>query len=499
MPQGHIKKGFFFYFGLLVLVLFAVFMVCVVIMIFNPGKSVLWLQYFSSNTTYSITGEDSNGTDIDWSSLTEIEIRCSYADVTVEKDDNKDYSSDGIYIKNNAKGFAVSSSAVDFSYTATLYNSGKLIVEVTESTGFLYFSKNVDIVLHAREDEDGLNFDNIKITIVTTEGDVNLGGSYNARTGTPLTAIGEVDVTTDSGDIYITNRLDTDALSKISFKTTSGDISSRKSVEVTNAISATSLTGTGLDVSCPVYFETESGTINLGILKVDDNSVEITCKKGNFVVDYLEASEITLSQCEQGNYILTDIYGDFYFESYDTILSPNVTIKGVLDGDFLYGTAIDNDGSPNINIAEITGALTVYVDDGSLTVGKTSGAVEIQSNGNLTVNLTIADGNNNAIGIENGSGNIVLNFGGSVSTGSSGVVVRSSSGSVTINITNQAKFVATMYNASGTQLAGNSSQIRVNIGSLGEGNNPLEVNKSLNGDSGIITIYTNGTISFNLV
>ena len=43
MGQGQIKKGFFFYFGLFVLALVAVFMVCLVIMMFNPGKTVLWM------------------------------------------------------------------------------------------------------------------------------------------------------------------------------------------------------------------------------------------------------------------------------------------------------------------------------------------------------------------------------------------------------------------------------------------------------------------------
>ncbi len=513
MPQGQIRKGFFFYFGLFVLVLFAVFMVCVVIMIFNPGKSVLWLQYFSSNETKVISTQDSNGTTINWDELEEIDITCSYADVIIEKDDNDSYKQDGIFIKNGAKGFTAASNAVQFSYTATLSSSGKkLTVEVTEPTGFLYFSKSVTIVLHARENSD-INFENINIKIITTDGSVNLGGSFNAGTNTELTKIKSVDVTTESGDITITNRLDTDVLKNISLKTTSGDITSRKSVTITTTNEETK-TGTGLDVDCPVYFETQKGTIDLNILKVDasaysnENDVEITCKTGNVAIGYLVADSTMFSSCEQGNYVFTEVYGNLSFgDSINTVISPNITVRNAIYGNFSF-YADDDDSAPSLNIAKITGDLIVYADDGNLTVGEVMGEVEVnsRSGGKLSVNLTIADGNNEIIDIQNGSGNIVLTFNGSVSaaTGTSGgvvgVVIDSTSGNVTINITSSAKFTATMYDANRNQLDGNSSKIHVEIGNLsGDSNNPLEVNANESGTNGIMTIYTNGSIYFNLV
>ena len=70
MGQGQIRKGFFFYFGLFVLLLISVFLVCLVIMMFNPGKTVLWMKYFTDNNVYKYeTTTDGSETPIDFSSL----------------------------------------------------------------------------------------------------------------------------------------------------------------------------------------------------------------------------------------------------------------------------------------------------------------------------------------------------------------------------------------------------------------------------------------------
>ncbi len=82
MAQGTVKKGFFFYFGLFFLLIFAVFMVCLVIMMFNPGKTILWMQYFTSNTNQYVE-KDSDGNNINYASVNSIKINCDYAKVSV--------------------------------------------------------------------------------------------------------------------------------------------------------------------------------------------------------------------------------------------------------------------------------------------------------------------------------------------------------------------------------------------------------------------------------
>ena len=97
MPQGQIRKGFFFYFGLLVLLLIAVFMVCLVVLMFNPGKTVLWMQYFTGeDNIYVDKTTDENKTAIDWTNVSKLEINCTYANVTVEKNHNKNYKKDSL-------------------------------------------------------------------------------------------------------------------------------------------------------------------------------------------------------------------------------------------------------------------------------------------------------------------------------------------------------------------------------------------------------------------
>ena len=145
--DGSVKKGFFFYFGLFVLFIVAVMMVLFVVMMFMPGTSILGMQYFSSTQTIHITQTtDKNQTQINFNqpNFDSVEINAGYADVTIQK--NNDYKQNGVYIVNNAKGFVTSADAVEFDYSAVIEN-GTLKISVTEPNGFLYFSKDVQIVL----------------------------------------------------------------------------------------------------------------------------------------------------------------------------------------------------------------------------------------------------------------------------------------------------------------------------------------------------------------
>ena len=93
MPQGKIKKGFFFYFGLFVLLLIAIFLIILVILMFNPGKTILWFKYFTSSPepyviTQTTEEDESLRKDIDLSSgssIETIEIEATYADVLIQK------------------------------------------------------------------------------------------------------------------------------------------------------------------------------------------------------------------------------------------------------------------------------------------------------------------------------------------------------------------------------------------------------------------------------
>ena len=169
---GQIRKGFFFYFGLFVLLLVAVFLVCLVVMIFNPNKTVLWMQYFTDNTSYHINKTTDTKEDIDWLNIEHLEINCTYANVIVERDNNAQYPKTEMIVKNNAKGFTAASTAVPFAVSVEFEESSegfkKLVVNITEPAGFLFFSKNITVVLHASSVDEKLdNFSKLNLVVNT--------------------------------------------------------------------------------------------------------------------------------------------------------------------------------------------------------------------------------------------------------------------------------------------------------------------------------------------
>ncbi len=493
MGQGHIRKGFFFYFGLFVLLLITIFLVCLVVMIFNPGSTVLWMQYFTSNQTILVTKttDDSNQT-IDWSDVESIEITCTYADVTVERNSRDDYTTDGIYIVNYAKGFTAASSAVEFNYEVYLQGS-VLKVEITEPTGFLYFSKEIEIVLYSTTRNNNSNFmDGINIIINTTDGDVRLGGSNS--TDDSLTSAKSFEVTTGKGSISITDNLDTSTLSSLSLTTGSGDIKSYKTV----TLNGTSTTG--ISFGGDLTLATSSGNINLNALIVPSKEIVITCESGNISIGYVSADTIKFQMCVGGNYVFGTVNADVNFaDSTDSLVSPNILIN-TINGNFTLSTDSELNGSPDIEIGTISEYLSVNSNKGSLKVESASGAVEIYSGNNMSVDIVIASGNNETISITNTSGSVRVGFVGTVSTG--GITIKNNSGSITIDVTSIAEFTANMYTRSSYEGSSqeyiSDSNIILNLGDLTpEGlKNPLNIGS---GSSRIINIATNSTVTFNLV
>lgn len=501
MGQGHIRKGFFFYFGLFVLLLITIFLICLVVMIFNPGSTVLWMQYFSGNETIPITHTtDTTEAEIDWNSITDLEINCTYADVTVERDNNREYDRNGLYIFNYAKGFTGAANAVQFDYEV-LYDGTILRVNITEPTGFLFFSRDIRIVLHSTTLNQFENFmQNMNITVNTTSGDVDLGGSFNTNSDSPLTSVRSLDISTTSGDIMVSNNLETTALQDLSLETGSGSIRSASTVSYNGG------TGSGLQLNCSPTFITDSGTVNINALLVGTNDVSVTCKGGNVVMNYVSANKVDFVASEEGNYVFDEVYADVSFaNSEDSIISPNVT-AGTIHGNFSLATREGQRSSPDIVIDEIVasgdsaGAIYVTATSGSLTVGSVAGSVEVISSNAMSVDIEVAPNNQNSISITNNSGSIRLAFEGVVSDD---VTLRNETGRTSVDITNTADFVADMFvfDAQNQEEAGrerlSDENITINIGDVAQDSqkNPFQIG---DGD-GQITIFTDRTVTFNLV
>ncbi len=483
MAQGGIKKGFFFYFGLFVLLLISVFLICLVIMMFNPGKTVLWMQYFTADTEIHHTKTD-DGALIDYSTINKIEIEATYAKVSVQKNAEYTEKQEGLIIINKAKGFASAKKAVHYNVSITKSGS-TLKVKVTEPTGFLYFSKNIEIILNANH-ETATNWANVDFVATTTNGDIQVGGVNHLKAKT--VHLKSLDLkATGKGDITLEKMLDVSNANSVKLSTNKGDISS--AMEVGGKL--------GIVSNSDTILETNSGVIKFDRLTVaSGRSLHILCKSGDVKIGEINADSVDVS-CVQGNYVFDTINGNLsYTNSEDTIISPNILVTKLVSGDFTLTTDGNSNANPDVEIKEVGGDITVIADKGHLEVAKANGAVSINSKDNLYVGIIFADTSaNNAITIKNVKGDVDLGFLGSMA----GTVEVVTNGDIEIKITSAAKFVseALVNNDSGDRVADSKIKVSTNLAD-GRTLNPLSVDGT-SANSWAMTLKTNSKIKYTLV
>ena len=483
MAQGGIKKGFFFYFGLFVLLLISAFLICLVIMMFNPGKTVLWMQYFTADTEVHHTKTD-DGSMIDYSTINRIEIEATYANVSVQKNAEYTEKQEGLIIINKAKGFASAKKAVHYDVSITKSGS-TLKVKVTEPTGFLYFSKNIEIILNANH-ETATNWANVDFVARTTDGDIEIGGVNHLKAKT--VHLKSIDLkATGKGDITLEKMLDVSNANSVKLSTNKGDISS--SMDVGGKV--------GISSNSDTTLETNSGVIKFERLSVaSGRSLHILCRSGDVKIGEITADKVDV-HCVQGNYVFDTINGNLsYINSEDTIISPNILVTKLVSGDFNLSADANSNANPDVEIKEVGGNITVLADRGHLEVAKAHGAVSVNSKDNLYVGIIFADTSaSNAITISNVKGDVDLGFLGSMA----GTVEVITNGDIEIKVTSAAKFVseALVNNDSGARV--DEAKIKVST-NLAEGRelNPLSVNGT-SANSWAMTLKTNAKIKYTLV
>lgn len=481
MAQGGIKKGFFFYFGLFVLLLISVFLICLVIMMFNPGKTVLWMQYFTGDSTVHYTKTD-DGSVINYGSINKIEIEASYAKVSVQK--NSEYDEEGLIIINKAKGFASAKKAVHYNVSVTMSGT-TLKVKVTEPTGFLYFSKNIEIILNANE-ISGTNWANVDLVARTTNGDINIGGTKHSKAKTVYFKSLDLKAT-GKGDVNLQQMLDISGANSLKLSTNKGDISSA----IENAEKL------GIVANCDTILETGSGVIKFDQLTVaSGRNLHILCKSGDVKIDNISADVVAVS-CVQGNYVFGTINGNLsYTNSEDTIISPNILVTKLVSGDFTLTTDGNSNANPDIEIKEVGGDITVIADKGHLEIAKANGAVSVNSKDNLYVGIIFADTSAaNAITIKNVKGEVDLGFLGSMA----GTVEVVTNGNIEIKVTSAAKFIseALVNNDSGDRVADSKITVSTQLAE-GRAKNPLDVDGT-SANEWSMTLKTNAKIKYTLV
>lgn len=491
MGQGHIRKGFFFYFGLFVLLLVAIFCICLVIMMFNPGKTVLWMQYFTANEHFVVgqtTDDQQIEIDMDYiqNNIDTIEINCSsYAEVLIQRNKDNNFNEEGIHIINNAKGFQGAKGAVHFDYDVTVVGK-TLTLSVTEPNGFLHFSKDIKIVLASYTEWEN-NFGHINLIVNTASGNVSVGNSGMLPEDVELAGL---TVNTKKGNVILGDYFNTEKLSKLSLSTVSGDIISHNKIEYNQK------DYTGIKTNCETGLSTESGEIDVGMVAVENNNLDLTCYTGSVNVEFLKALKTDVV-CKRGDFVLGTVEGDLNYAgaASDTMITPFITID-YINGNFaLVG---GEKAEVNISIKKIDGKLHLLADKGKLNVKEAGGEIEVVSNANLTADIIVAENNDELIEISSNSGKIEISFLGQFKN----ATVSTNTGNVVVNVVSGTKFEAnTFKNIDGVE---SSDQDPLDVGKISVSVELLKGEYERNSfvvDSkdGSLNIYTNAKVSYNLV
>lgn len=506
MPQGKIRKGFFFYFGLFVLFIIAVFLIILVILMFNPGKTILWFQYFTPSENEFVITETTDGRAIDLSSsssIKTIKVESSYANVNIQK--GNDVRKDAVIIKNEAKGFALASDATPFSYEVILNETGDILtVKVTEPTGFLYLSDNISITFNIFYNEDynksSGNFENLDFEITTTSGNVDIGaGTYINQTISPKS----ITAKTTSGDIIFRESAKTLNMQTLSLQTVDGDILAPGNNETYNSQKVSGI----VKNNGSIFLKTTNGTIDLSYVVINENgTLNIENEKGNIVIDNI-FTKYTGINCYEGNYIFKNIQSeDFTFTpASDRIASPNIQIDKI-EGRFSISSNADkNTANLDVVIKKLVGEAYISEVNGSISINELDGfAYSEMMNGNINVtyiNQEKATEKGNTFIAENGA-TINITFLGKFS---SRLDARSQSGNIVFNYKSDTNFVASSFINDGINYGDPDNpellpddKISVNVGSSGT-KNPFYSQIGSEEGQGTLNIYTNAKVSFNLV
>lgn len=372
MAEGSkVKKGFFSYLLVFILMIVAFFAVCVVIMIFNPGKSILGFKYNSNhsvNEVVATTDEGHQELNLYETHYDVIEIDAGIANVFVESNDGD--GKDCILITNNIRSFSRANEENVFNYSV-LVEDGTLKVKVNATKGFLNFSDDISVKVHiAMRSEDVEVFKNTKFVIKTTTGDVNIGGTRNPGHSQNV-AVGGLDVETEFGNIVITDhangfKVDGRDLyefnSGIKLKTKRGNVnllpcssgSTSAGINQPAIPNVLKVNGEGLDV------EVGSGKLKLGNyigkikVSAQNTTVEIDKIKGS--LDVLLTSSLLNIDTIDGNV-------DFS-EGNDVMDSNHVKINKVT------GFVNIPDGrSSNIDIYDVGGEINIHTTSGNVNLG----------------------------------------------------------------------------------------------------------------------------------
>ena len=494
MAESKVKKGFFFYLMIFLIIVIAFIGVAVVIMLFNPGKNVLGFKYYKNNETYELTATDENvALNLGSTAYSRVEIDAGVADVTL--DANTEISKDCIAIVNNTKGFAKSSESNAFTYSVKV-EGNVLKVKVTGTKGFLSFSDDIGVIVHiAKRENDITIFKNTVFSVKTTSGNVNIGGSRNDGYSNKI-AVGGIDVETESGNIVVTsnaNGMSVDGRAKfeyakdVTLKTNSGTIDltacSEKEGEVEH----------NLKVKDPAKMTVEIGK---GKLKLGTVSADINLKSNGGTVTATKLSGELNASLRSTIFKVESIDGDFDLSKGNNVMDSNKITVGSVSGT----VNIPDGRSSNIEINEIGGLINIHATTGNVKIGSydtpittsafvqtTSGKIDAYFTGSVVLRH-----------LQSEKGNVTANFVTPLENGTKNKFI-SDNGNVSVNFATDSKVSFRFTNPGDDDLTKfNKSNVSFDILNGQTVSNPLNYNTT-QGNGAEITVSTNKKVNLDLI
>lgn len=468
MAKDGVKKGFFFYFGLFLLIILGVVSILFIVMMFMPKTSILGLQYFTNHSAIRVdatTDEAKTQINFDAPNFSSVVINSNFASVYVQK--NNEFERNGIYFVNNSKGFVSSKKANNFEYKAII-EDGVLKISVTEEQAFLYFSKDVRIVFQI-SNETINPLSNKHLSINTSSGNVYIGGTYVAGHSHSL-LLGGVEIETSKGSI--------------NFSTLAPN-------------------------NYPyLYLKTRSGDINIGLPSLRaDEALFIETTNGDISATKIESPNTISIASNRGKISISDINANVNFKVVDAYIQIANVIGNV---DFAYSVGKFNAAVVKINRVDgdfnATDAKSTYFELGSVQ-GK---AVIETGSGNIVIKKTIftnwqlktesgkiqaeinTDATNVNISTQKGRLEVTLpnNF--------SAITIENQSGITNLNIPNKGKYKITFkYYESGDDFKLEDFKFdNVNLNLDVEKTNPMLLEQGGSNQS-TLTLKCNKQINFN--
>lgn len=364
-----------FYLGFFLLILFGGFLVLLVILLFNPGQTVLGMQYFSYSES-NIYQKTTNAAQTPLELATadkyqKIEINVDYASVIVEK--NEDYNKDGVVIVNNSKGFVLAREAVKWEYSV-LVEGNTLKINVKEPAAFLFFSKDIRVIVHIAK-KSANPFSNTTFDITTKSASVTIGGSEDSPYAYDFN-VGNVKMTSEAGSLKITKRVNYESegekqtfgslllslgsgsfgpsakeliVSDFGFISTSGSFAASK-VSITNAGTIKTNSGTVKveEVNGNLDIESQNGYFKFGKIVGNLNlpCADMKMDSSKFYIDEIDG-DLTVIEGQNSNFEVKAVSGD-------------VNMK-LTSGKVKIGSGAEKYAAKSVVITTTTGSITVYM------------------------------------------------------------------------------------------------------------------------------------------